>query len=145
MNGGSKEVTALRAEDVLAASRGLRRDWPDSAAARAAAGRIDPRIAPRIRNPAERLVLPGWVAWCGARPSRPLPGIMRCSNNNSGGVYVGECFPEGATTVERHTTTSSVKCEAATMNGTTAAKTKKQSHRLLAPRPRRGANGQRIG
>jgi len=54
--------------------------------------------------------------------------------NNSGVCFIGGCFPKGATTVQRHTTTSSVKCEAATMNGTTAAKTKKQSHRLLAPR-----------
>ena len=44
--------------------------WP--AAASAAAGRIHPRIHPRIWNPAERPVVPGWVAWCGARPVAAL-------------------------------------------------------------------------
>jgi len=40
-------------------------------------GRIHPRIAPRMWNPAERPVLPGWVAWCGAGPSRPLVVILK--------------------------------------------------------------------
>lgn len=63
----------------------------------AAPGRIThPRIAPRICNPAEKPVVPGWVAWSAVRPPRPLRGDSEvCRFTQAGVLYIGVCFSQG--------------------------------------------------
>jgi len=75
-------------------------------AAEAAPGRIHPRIAPRIRNPAEKPVVPGWVAWSAVRPRVPYRGLGGVLSNNAGVFYVGVCIPKGPRRVEPQTTTA---------------------------------------